>query len=199
MVNTADFYKHAEIICDRSQPIVKRIMSLLDEVVERLPDEEQFKITGLIVIDTKQIAMGLWNIWRHQWNTAGPDFNLDLVGNCQYQPAGSFNNLDKRARADDRYVITIIVDNLESKTDDYIKGLIAHELSEMSCPYRILQENWDTLKKMKPAARPVMYAKWTKDNAVLGSKEYQEHEDDINNEAIRLGFQKEIDALWAIN
>ena len=52
---------------------------------------------------------------------------------------------------------------------------------------------------MKPAARPVMYAKWTKDNAVLGSKEYQEHEDDINNEAIRLGFQKEIDALLAKN
>jgi len=199
MVNTTDFYKHTEIICDRSQPIVKRIRSLLDEVVERLPDEEQFKITGLIVIDTKQIAMGLWNIWRHQWNTAGPDFNLDLVGNCQYQPAGSFDNMRKLDRAADWYVITIIVDNLESKTDDYIKGLIAHELSEMSCPYRILQENWDTLKKMKPAARPVMYAKWTKDNAVLGSKEYQEHEDDINNEAIRLGFQKEIEALEASN
>ena len=199
MVNTTDFYKHTEIICDRSQPIVKRIRSLLDEVVERLPDEEQFKITGLIVIDTKQIAMGLWNIWRHQWNTAGPDFNLDLVGNCQYQPAGSFDNMRKLDRAADWYVITIIVDNLESKTDDYIKGLIAHELSEMSCPYRILQENWDTLKKMKPAARPVMYAKWTKDNAVLGSKEYQEHEVEVNNEAIRLGFQKEIDALLAKN
>ena len=199
MVNTADFYKHTDVICDRSEPIVKRIMSLLDEVVERLPDEEQFKITGLIVIDTKQIAMGLWNIWRHQWNTAGPDFNLDLVGNCQYQPAGSFDNMRKLDRAADWYVITIIVDNLESKTDDYIKGLIAHELSEMSCPYRMLQENWDTLKKMKSAARPVMYDKWTKANAVLGSKEYQEHEDDINNEAIRLGFQKEIDALLAKN
>ena len=196
MVNTADFYKHTSFAADSSD-IVKRIRSLFDEVVERLPDEEQFKITGLIVIDTRQTAMGLWNIWRHQWNTAGPDFNLDLVGNCQYQPAGSFDNMRKLDRAADWYVITIIVDNLESKTDDYIKGLIAHELSEMSCPYRILQENWDTLKKMKPAARPVMYDKWTKANAVLGSKEYQEHEDDINNEAIRLGFQKEIDALLA--
>ena len=198
MVNTADFYKHTSFAADSSD-IVKRIRSLLDEVVERLPDEEQFKITGLIVIDTKQIAMGLWNIWRHHWNIAGPDFNLDLVGNCQYQPAGSFDNMRKLDRAADWYVITIIVDNLESKTGDYIKGLIAHELSEMSCPYRKLQENWDTLKKMKPAARPVMYDKWTKANAVLGSKEYQEHEDDINNEAIRLGFQKEIDALLAEN
>ena len=198
MVNTADFYKHTSFAADSSD-IVKRIRSLLDEVVERLPDEEQFKITGLIVIDTKQIAMGLWSIWRHQWKIAGPDFNLDLVGNCQYQPAGSFDNMRKLDRAADWYVITIIVDNLESKTDDYIKGLIAHELSEMSCPYRILQENWDTLKKMKPAARPVMYDKWTKANAVPESKEYQEHEDDINNEAIRLGFQKEIDALLAEN
>ncbi len=197
MVNTADFYKHTEVMCDRDKSLGKRMISLLDEVVERLPDEEQFKITGLIVIDTRQIAMGLWNIWRHQWKIAGPDFNLDLVGNCQYQPAGSFDNMRKLDRAADWYVITIIVDNLESKTDDYIKGLIAHELSEMSCPYRILQENWDTLKKMKPAARPVMYGKWTKANAVPESKEYQEHEDDINNEAIRLGFQKEIDALLA--
>ena len=199
MVNIDDFNKHANFLCDESDPDVKIIKSLFDEVVERLPDEEQFKITGLIVIDTKQIAMGLWNIWRHQWNTAGPDFNLDLVGNCQYQPAGSFDNMRKLDRAADWYVITIIVDNLESKTDDYIKGLIAHELSEMSCPYRILQENWDTLKKMEPADRPVMYAKWTKADAVPESKEYQEHEDDINNEAIRLGFQKEIDALLAKN
>ena len=50
MVNTADFYKHTEIICDRSHPLGKRIMSLLDEVVERLPDEEQFKIKCRLII-----------------------------------------------------------------------------------------------------------------------------------------------------
>ena len=195
MVNTADFYKHTVVICDGSQPIEKRIRSLLDEVVERLPDEEQFKIAGLILITTEQTAMELWNVWRHQWKISGPDFNLNLVGNCQYQPAGSFENLDKADRADDHYIITIIQEKLESKTDDYIKGLIVHELSEMSYPYRKLVEKWDLLKKMKPKARPVMYDKWTKDNAVLGSKEYQEHEVEVNNEAIRLGFQKEIDAL----
>ena len=199
MVNTADFYKHTDVICDRSEPIIEKIMSLLDEVVERLPDEEQFKIKCRLIIFPRQIVMELWKRYSPIWKIAGPDFNLDLVGNCQYQPAGDFNNLDKRARADDWYVITIMVDNLESKTDDYIKGLIAHELSEMSCPYRMLQENWDMLKKMEPADRPVMYAKWTKADAVPESKEYQEHEDDINNEAIRLGFQKEIDALLAKN
>ena len=198
MVNTADFYKHTEIMSEKNL-LGKRIRSLLDEVVERLPDEEQFKIKCRLIIFPRQIVMELWKRYSPIWKIAGPDFNLDLVGNCQYQPAGSFYNMRKLDRAADWYVITIIVDNLESKTDDYIKGLIAHELSEMSCPYRMLQENWDMLKKMKPAARPVMYDKWTKANAVLGSKEYQEHEDDINNEAIRLGFQKEIDALLAKN
>ena len=198
MVNTADFYKHTSFAADSSD-IVKRIRSLLDEVVERLPDEEQFKIKCRLIIFPRQIVMELWKRYSPIWKIAGPNFNLDLVGNCQYVPTGDFNNLDKRTRANDRYFITILVDNLESKTDDYIKGLLAHELSEMSCPYRILQENWDTLKKMEPADRPVMYAKWTKADAVPESKEYQEHEDDINNEAIRLGFQKEIDVLLAEN
>ena len=57
MVNTADFYKHTDVECDRSEPIVEKIMPLLDEVVGRLPDEEQFKITGLIVIHREETAM----------------------------------------------------------------------------------------------------------------------------------------------
>ena len=192
MVNTADFYKHTTVSCDRSHPLGKRIMSLLDEVVERLPDEEQFKITGMIRFDTRQTALEFWQQFRHQWGHA-PDFRVNLDGNCEY----SYRWSDERI--DDRYIITIIVDDLDSKTDEYIKGLIVHELSEMSYPSRKLQENWDSLKKMKPKARQVMMNKWTKSTDHAESKEYQEHEDEVNNEAIRLGFQKEIDALLAEN
>ena len=192
MVNTADFYKHTEVICDRSHPLGKRIMSLLDEVVERLPDEEQFKITGMIRFDTRQTALEFWQQFRHQWGHA-PDFRVNLDGNCEY----SYRWSDERI--DDRYIITIIVDYLDSRTDDYIKGLIVHELSEMSYPSRKLQENWDSLKKMKPKARQVMMNKWTKSTDHAESKEYQEHETEINNEAIRLGFQKEIEALGGGN
>ena len=195
MVNTADFYKHAEIICDRSHPLGKRIMSLLDEVVERLPDEEQFKIKCRLIIFPRQIVMELWKRYSPNWKIAGPDFNLDLVGNCQYQPAGSFDNMRKLDRAADWYVITIIVDNLESKTDDYIKGLIVHELSEMSYTCRKLLENLDSFKKMKPKARQVRMYQLTKSMDDPGSKKYQEHEAEVNNVAIGLGFQKEIDAL----
>jgi len=192
MVNTADFYKHTTVSCDRSHPLGKRIMSLLDEVVERLPDEEQFKITGMIRFDTRQTALEFWQQFRHQWGHA-PDFRVNLDGNCEY----SFKWSDERI--DDRYIITIIVDDLDSKTDEYIKGLIVHEFSEMSYPSRKLQENWDSLKKMKPKARQVMMNKWTKSTDHAESKEYQEHEDEVNNEAIRLGFQREIDALEASN
>jgi hypothetical protein len=193
MVNTADFYKHTEVICDRLHPLGKRIMSLLDEVVERLPDDEQFKIIGMIRFDTRQTALEFWQQFRHKWGHA-PDFRLKLDGNCQYS-----YGTDERSRAGDRYIITIIVDYLDSRTDDYIKGLIVHELSEMSYTCRKLLENLDSFKKMKPKARQVMMNKFTKSTSGPGSKEYQEHEDEVNNEAIRLGFQKEIDTLEASN
>ena len=188
MVNTADFYKHTTVSCDRLDPLGQRLLSLLDEVVERLPDEEQFKITGMIRFDTRQTASEFWQQISHQWGHA-PDFSrVERDGNCEY----SFSYSD---RADDRYIITIIVNDLDSRTDDYIKGLIVHELSEMSYPSRKLQENWDSLKKMKPKARQVMMNKFTKSTGDTGSKEYQDHEDEVNNEARRLGFQKEIEAL----
>ena len=186
MVNTADFYKHTEVRYWRLWH--QRIKPLLDEVVERLPDEEQFKIAGMIRFDTRQTALEFWQQFRHKWGHA-PDFSpVERDGNCEYY--FSYSN-----RADSRYIITIIVNDLDSRTDEYIKGLIVHELSEMSYPSRKLQENWDSLKKMKPKARQVMMNKFTKSTNGPGSKEYQEHEDEVNNEAIRLGFQKEIEAL----
>ena len=193
MVNTAEFYKHTQVSCDTSQPLGKKLISLLDDVVERLPNEWQFKTIGMIRFDTRQTALEFWQQFRHKWGHA-PDFRLKLDGNCQYS-----YGTDERSRAGDRYIITIIVDYLDSRTDDYIKGLIVHELSEMSYTCRKLLENLDSFKKMKPKARQVMMNKFTKSTSGPGSKEYQEHEDEVNNEAIRLGFQKEIDTLEASN
>ena len=188
MVNTANFYKHTMVMCDMLNPLGKRITSLLDDVVEKLPDEEQFKITGMIRFDTRQTASEFWQQFRHKWGHA-PDFSrVERDGNCEYY--FSYSN-----RADSRYIITIIVNDLDSRTDDYIKGLIVHELSEMSYPFRKLQENWDSIKKMKPKARQVRMNQLTKSMDDPGSKKYQEHEAEVNNVAIGLGFQKEIDAL----
>ena len=187
MVNTADFYKHTRV-WERTDPLGQRLMSLLDEVVERLPDEWQFKTTGMIRFDTMQTASEFWQQFSQQWGHA-PDFSrVERDGNCEY--SFSYSN-----RADDRYIITIIVNDLDSRTDDYIKGLIVHEFAEMSYPFRKLQENWDSIKKMKPKARQVRMNQLTKSMDDPGSKKYQEHEAEVNNEAIRLGFQKEIEAL----
>tara|TARA_Y100001949_G_scaffold160444_1_gene152070 strand:- start:90 stop:665 length:576 start_codon:yes stop_codon:yes gene_type:complete len=187
MVNTADFYKHTRV-WERTDPLGQRLMSLLDEVVERLPDEWQFKTTGMIRFDTMQTASEFWQQFSQQWGHA-PDFSrVERDGNCEY--SFSYSN-----RADDRYIITIIVNDLDSRTDDYIKGLIVHEFAEMSYPFRKLQENWDSIKKMKPKARQVRMNQLTKSMDDPGSKKYQEHEAEVNNVAIGLGFQKEIDAL----
>ena len=56
-------------------------------------------------------------------------------------------------------------------------------------------DNFDELKKMKPKARKVMMNKLTKFTDDADSEEYQKHEDEVNNEARRLGFEKEIEEL----
>ena len=83
MVNTAEFYKHTQVSCDTSQPLGKKLISLLDDVVERLPDEWQFKTAGMIRFDTRQTASEFWQEFRHQWGHA-PDFRVNLDGNCEY-------------------------------------------------------------------------------------------------------------------
>ena len=64
------------------------------------------------------------------------------------------------------YVVSILTDNLSDKSDDYIIGLIAYELSVMSCAWS------GTKKRLK-----------------------QVDKNDVKDEARRLGFGKEIDAL----
>ena len=202
MVNTANFYRHTEIMSEKNL-LGKRMISLLDEVVERLPDEEQFKITGLIRFDTRQTALDFYEKNRTTfWKHLHPSLELErpavqwegFNGNCQY-----VYDTSERSRAIDEYFITIIIDYFDNKTDDFIKGVIAHELAEMSYAFRKMQENWDSLKKMKPDSRLVWMDKWTKYNPDPYSKQYQEHEANVDNEAIRLGFQKEIDTLEASN
>ena len=191
MVNTADFFKHTSV-WTITDPLGQRLLSLLDEVVERLPDEEQFKIKCMIRFDTRQTASEFWQQFSQQWGHAPDLSRVGRDGNCEYY--FSYSN-----RADDRYIITIIINFLDSRTDDYIKGLIVHEFAEMIYPFRKLQENWDSIKKMKPKARQVRMNQLTKSMDDPGSKKYQEHEAEVNNVAIGLGFQKEIDALEVEN
>ena len=84
MVNTADFYKHVRVVGVRPR-LEKRCTTLLNEVIERLPDEEQFKITGLIRFDTRQTALEFYEQNRNQLKLEKPAVQWEgFNGNCQY-------------------------------------------------------------------------------------------------------------------
>jgi len=187
LVGLENFYNNVNVHNDESQPLGQRLRSSLEDVIQRLPDEEQFQIRGQIQFNTREQAINFWN-------TVGPEigFSPDLRphnrdGNCVYSIGPEVEVL--------MFVITIIVDNLESRSDDYLKGLIAHELSELSYTWNTVQKEKPALMKMKKKARQIMIEKITKQSSEPGSKEYDEHEKNVNDEARRLGFQKEIDVL----
>jgi len=187
MVELENFYKNVSVSNDESQSLGQRLKSCLENVIQRLPDEEQFQMKGQILFNTRQQAIEFWNTIGPKLGF-GPDFrHYNRDGNCTYFIGLDVENL--------MYVITIIVDNLESRSDDYLKGLIAHELSEMSYNWNTVQKEKPTLMKMKPKARQIKMDQITKQNAEPGSKEYDEAEKNVNDEARRLGFQKEIDEL----
>ncbi|HVZ62362.1 MAG TPA: hypothetical protein VG896_01605 [Candidatus Nitrosotalea sp.] len=167
--------------------LVDRIIELFDQVATKLPNEEQFEIPGEIHFLTKQGAIEYWDMMNPKIGTSTDFRRYNKDGNCTY----AMNEKTERYL----FYITIITDDLESKSDDYIKGLIAHEISEMSYTWRVLQDNKENLKKLKPKARQVRFNQITKQNAAIGTKDHQERENDVDNEARRLGFSKEIDAL----
>jgi hypothetical protein len=93
------------------------------------------------------------------------------------------------------YIITIIIDRLDAKSDNYVNGLIVHELAEMSHMWKQVKKELPYIMKMKPKARQVRLAQLGSYNFDVGTNEHEEHEQDVNKEAIRLGFAEEIQAL----
>lgn len=188
-MRTTRSYKnvHISIYNDVPPLLVNRISKLCEQVLEKLPDEEQFKMPGKINFLTKQEAIRECLNNNSQINMA-PDFiQYNADGHCTYDIVGNVENSS--------FCITIIVDDLVSKSDDYIKGLVVHELSEMSYSWISLQNEKENLKKLKPKAIQVRMSQIIKQNAVVGTRDNQAHEYNVDNEARRLGFSTEIYAL----
>jgi len=184
MVSKSSFYDYVKVHLDKDQSLGKRIQSLLDNIVERLPDEEQFQIKGVIGFNSREQALEFWN---HMKNSSFmiPDLSsTNKNGNCTYNLAETIE--------DSNFIITIIVDELNERSDEYVKGLIAHEISEMSYAWRNTKAMQPQLRKLKPKAREIILDRIIHHNAPIGSKEHQKHEDAVNQEAIRLGFENEI-------
>ncbi len=187
MVSKSSFYTNVKVHLDENHPLGQRIQSLIDNVVERLPDEEQFQIRGMIGFNLREESLDYWN---HMKNLVPivPDFMpADRDGNCTYSIQETIEN--------SFFIITIIVDDLDERSDEYIKGLIAHEISEWSYAWITVKKELPRLKKLKPRAKEVMLNRILKQDYPIGSKEHQEHEDTVNQEAIRLGFENEIREL----
>jgi len=187
LVELEKFYTNVKVTNDYSRPLGQRLKALLENVIQRLPNEEQFQMKGMIFFNTRSQAIEFWEQMRPKLGF-GPDlrpYNRD--GNCTYAIGPTVQ--------DSMFAITIIIDNLDFRSDDYIKGLLAHEFSEMSHAWRITQKEMPTLLKMKPKARLIKMDQLTKQNSDPSSKEYAEHEKNVNDEAERLGFRKEIDVL----
>ena len=220
-MDPTEFYKHAEVKfkgIEEDSNLGKRLSRLLDKVVQSLPDEEQFGVVHAIWLHTKEsfiesaeefvrknpslhsvkqtidevkMSMMLW-----QQNTdpvckalkeigSGPD------GFSLFWPA--FKKTGYMGDSD--CAISLIVDYYEYRTDDYIMGVIAHELAEMSYKWGILKKEIPNMIKMKDKGRNARLRQLTETGFRGGSDEYYKHEELPNNEARRLGFRKEIDEM----
>ena len=185
MVELETFFQNVTVSTDESHPLGQRLKTLLEDVILRLPDEEQFHMRGQILFNTREQAVKFWAVIGPKVGVATDLRPYNRDGNCFYFVAEKVENSS--------FIITIIVDKLEFRSDDYIKGLITHELSEMSYAWKTFQKEMPTLKKMKAKARQIKIEQITKQGINTDSKEYAEHEQYVNDEARRLGFQEEID------
>lgn len=183
-------YKNTLVTMDEetvSPSLANRLKESFYKITTRLPDEEQFEMQGYVNFLTKQHAIDYWDMMNPRIGTSTDFRHYNKDGNCTHIMNEKIDF--------SRFYITIIIDDLESKSDNYIKGLIAHELSEMSYTWRALQNEKKNLKKLKPKAVQVRMDQITKQNSTIGTKDHQEHENNVDNEARRLGFSEEIDAL----
>ena len=191
MVDIENFYSRIKVFGDLQVPIMQRVKPLFDEVIEGLPDEEQFQIKGRFVIHFRSEVIKYWSeigsVLKPLLGTV-PDFIItSRDGNCTYTFGDSIEH--------SLYYITIVLDELPKKSDDYIKGLFAHEFAELSFPWRTIKEHRNELQKLRNKAKDVRINQLTKKDSQPGTPEYHEHEKLVNQEAVRLGFQKEITAL----
>ena len=180
--------------------LVNRMSRLLNVVALRLPEEEQFRFAGAFMFSSRDKLGKIWEEfdnkvppdWKEKISSSvfapdmnqveKKDWNSLIDGYCTFEfDLESFKNLaEKGASVMDIlsggawvpfYVVSILTDSLADKSDDYIIGLIAYELSEMSYAWR----------------------KNKIENGHLDSLETQGYEDSVVGEARRLGFGKEMD------
>ena len=224
MVELEKFYNKVDVNfrgIDKENDLGKRIISLLENVIQRLPDEEQFELEAEIWFCTRRTFVERCEediLERGSTPTIARlipivnnaiaywDANIDLVEDAikksPVDPDGHsavlpviHNNDDDSKTIGGVYDISYICDRYDYRSDMDVMGVMAHELAEYSHKYNIMKENAESLWKMKDKARSIMFSKWASSGYDPESEEYAEHERSVNREAARLGFEKEIIAM----
>jgi len=120
----------------------KRVSSLLDDVIRRLPDEEQFKTNGTIWIYKRKEIIEFWNTDFNPGYSA-PFENPRVDGHCLYnQIKNEFN-------------IFIVPDgemDFLERTDEYIIGVIAWEFGRLSYYWKITKKIQNEIEDQDKAA-----------------------------------------------
>ena len=221
MVELEKFYSNVDVSfrgIDTKSDLGKRVISLLENVIRRLPEEEQFEIPGKIWFCTRRTfverceenvdeinmspmlipivknAIAYWDANIDPVEDAIKTSPVDPDGHSVFIPLIDRND-DGNLKLNCAYDISYICDLYDYRNDMYVMGVMAHEFAEYSHKYNILKEKMKSLWHMKDRARSIMFAKWTSSGHDPESQEYRNHEKSINREAARLGFEKEIVAM----
>ena len=184
MVSLETFYENVRVVTDNTESSIK-VKKQLDKVVTRLGDEKQFDMVGSIYIGQRDLMQKFLVKSSIVLRTGDPRNVSVKDGNNFYEIC--------EVLEDSTCVITLVTDNLDGKSDDYIMGLIAYKFSEWSRLWRKMTEipNWDSLENSE---RIAMVNKLSHFKFPLGTKEREEYERSVDEEINRLGFSKEVAA-----
>ena len=180
-----NFYARVKVgIADKE--LKHRLQSLLDDVVSRLPDEKQFQIRGII-------GFAKFDLMVKYWDCIQPN-GVVVQELRKTGPIGFCNAYTTKTGDIYSFFICYMTDCFHSWSDDRIKGLIIHELSHLSCYWFDLKQEKPNLIKMNPKGREIRINQILGEYIDVPSHEYAEIEKQARAEAVRLGFEKEIEA-----
>ena len=186
MASLEKFYENVKVRFDNEE-LKDKFQPLLDDVIRRLPDEPQFQQIDEIFFAPRSKVI-------EHLNSLHPEMNISLDvtpenrdGHCQtgVSETGDISEC----------IVSLITDFLHAMPDDYIKGIIIHEISHMSYLWKLLEKEKPSFLKLGFKAKKIRLNQIGQISIKAESKEYYEKEKLVNAEAIRLGFEKEINCI----
>lgn len=186
MVSLEKFYENMKVRYHNEQ-VQEKFKPLMDDVIRRLPDKPPFEqIDEIFFAPRSNVIKNL--------NSLHPELKISLDvtpenrdGHCQtgISEAGDISEC----------VVSLITDSLQVRSDDYIKGIIIHEICHMVHLWKLLQKEKPSFLKLGFKAKKIRLDQIDQTHIKAESPEYYEKEKQVNTEAIRLGFEKEISAI----